>query len=827
MPRSQPIRLVFHLVALSIGLALSASAESEVYQFLDRYCLDCHDSLVQKGERDFESFDLPLADLAGLISAQEIIDQVTLKEMPPPEADQPTMDERLAVIRSLRSSTAAIRDELETSSDSTVMRRLSNREYENTMEQLFGRRVDTLGLTVNFPKEKTSRHLDTIGEALVTSGFLLDRYFEAANRIVDLRLGRKLIEPQSWHFKENFVQYEELSGPHRSVFKFEYLCLYEQPDTDTRQGSYGHIEDFLEGVPESGFYEIQALAKAHHRDTHYDPDLFKIDLSEPFTLGIVPGAYRLGHIHYPQKVEPLLAEQVVPDDKAKWLKYRVWLEKGQTPRFVFPNGPWESRAIVQQINKRYADELGERAVSAGVSRTHILRNGAMPHIRIGEIKIRGPFYEDGLPREDRFVFGDDGFIPEQAKKQLETFARRVYRRPLNQEDRAQIARVYSGQRDAGLPAREAALATIKMMLCSPSFLYLSEITPEEETRLRNHDLAARLSYALTGGMPDRELSAIADQGHLTRPEVLRSETARLVAGKRAEGFARGFLDSWLNLRDLGSQPPPRSAQRAYYYQDLPRSMRKEAELFFLDLLRRDGPVSAFLDADYTFVDKDLAQLYDIPQKEKLRLADGFERVDLARDRQRGGLLGMAAVLTASANGVETSPVTRGVWVSENILGVVPPPPPDEVPDIEGDTRGATTIREQLAQHSASKTCAECHRKIDPLGFALEHFDPIGRWRGKYPAKKEKDRKPIDASGELLSGESFDGFHPFREVLAEHRGERFTRHLVEQFLAYSTGRHMGPTDAFEIDEIVDRVNEQGGGFQTLILESVTSEIFRER
>ncbi|MEZ0385833.1 MAG: DUF1587 domain-containing protein, partial [Verrucomicrobium sp.] len=260
-----------------------------VNHFLGKYCLECHDSNLQKGDRDFEPFSLPLKSVADLISAKEIIDQITLKEMPPKKADQPSDEERLAVLRALREGTVAARSKLESSGSRTVMRRLSSREYENTIATLFGRRVDTLGLTADFPKEKTSRHIDTIGQTLVTSGFLVDQYFQAANRLVETRLGKPAMGPQQWRFNGHFVQYEELQGSHKDAFNFGFLNLYEQPNTDTRQGGYGHIEDFLNGVPVSGLYDIDVEAQAKHRDTHYDPAIFGIDLSEPFILGIVPG----------------------------------------------------------------------------------------------------------------------------------------------------------------------------------------------------------------------------------------------------------------------------------------------------------------------------------------------------------------------------------------------------------------------------------------------------------------------------------------------------------------------------------------------------------
>ena len=245
-------------------------------------------------------------------------------------------------------------------------------------------------------------------------------------------------------------------------------------------------------------------------------------------------------------------------------------------------------------------------------------------------------------------------------------------------------------------------------------------------------------------------------------------------------------------------------------------------------MEKNGPVTDFLDSDYTFVDKKLAKLYGLPEEDSLKLADGFQRVSIEGNINRGGLLGMAGVLAVSANGVDTSPVTRGVWIAENILGNPPPPPPDVVPAIDTDVRGATTIRERLEQHRDSKTCMECHRKIDPLGFPLENFDPIGRWRDTYPKSgKSNDRLKIDPSSELPSGEAFTNFAEFKKILVAQRREPFIRNLITQVLTYSTGRHMETVDQFEIDEILARVQVDNDGLRTLVVACLTSEIFRSR
>ncbi len=808
---------------------VSTPSTKSIHGFLKNYCVECHSTASAEGQREFESFSMPFTTPQQLITADEIIDQVTLGQMPPSDAKRPSDKERLVIVEELRQALQEARERFNGTGGRTVIRRLSHREYERTLEVLLGRRVDTLGLTAEFPSETTKNHIDHIGTDMKASGVLLDQYFQAANRLIEMRLNKPNLSPQTWNFRDHFVQYEELEGPHRSVFKFQYLCLYEQPNTDTRQGGYGHIEDFLSGVPVSGLYDIEVHAQAMHRDTHYDPKIFRIDFSEPFQLAIVPGDVTKGHIHYPQAIEPKLGQAIVPDEEPDWLRFRVWLEAGQTPRFIFPNGPYESRASVIETNKKYAKELeidGKKV--NGVDRSHLLRRGKLPHIRIDEVKIHGPLEEAGGTAEELAVFGPNGFQADKALDQLKDFARSAYRRPLDKTDTKQIEGLYSKRRDDGATERQAALDTIKMILCSPSFLYLAEGTPEDESMLRPHDLAARLSYALWAQPPDALLTAKAESNEIMDPAVLKQQVQRMLADERSEAFINDFVDSWLNLRDIGSLPPPRQTANEYYAQDLPTSMKQEARLFFANLLKNNAPITDFLDADYTFVDKKLATLYQLPERNTLRLADGFRRVEIPDKRHRGGVLGMAGVLTVSANGVDTSPVTRGVWVLENLLGTPPPPPPDVVPAIESDVKGATTIRERLAKHSSDPACFVCHRKIDPMGFALESFDPIGRRRANYPkANSSAEPLKVDTSGLFPSGEKYANFGEFKEILLAQRSQAFKRHLIETLLSYATGRVMERVDRYEIDDILERVEADQLGLQTAVVESLTSRIFRSR
>ncbi len=260
-------------------------------------------------------------------------------------------------------------------------------------------------------------------------------------------------------------------------------------------------------------------------------------------------------------------------------------------------------------------------------------------------------------------------------------------------------------------------------------------------------LASRLSYFLWSSMPDDELLRAAAGGKLSEPETLLAQTRRMLQDPRAEAFIENFTNSWLHLNELGSMPPDTQKFAAYYDRQLEPLMRRETQLFFAEVLHKNLSIEHFIDSDFTFANRYLAAHYGLPTIE----GDEFRRISLPKQSLRGGLLGHASVLTATSNGVESSPVTRGIWVLENILGSPPPPPPPDVEPLEPDIRGATTIRQQLAKHRNVATCAECHRKIDPIGFALESFDPIGSFRRQYRDSTGNPVGAVDTSGTLADG----------------------------------------------------------------------------
>ncbi|MEM0895580.1 MAG: DUF1592 domain-containing protein [Verrucomicrobiota bacterium] len=828
----RPTILTGLLLALQCGQAPGVDPEV----FLDKYCLDCHDRDLQKGDRDFESLSFPVNGPHAIIEAQDIIDQLVLGEMPPQKAKtQPTEEEIADLIEALTKQVGIARESLESTGAQTILRRLNRREYVNTIEDLLGLDLESFDPTRNFPTDQTVEHMDNIGDTLVTSGYLLDQYLEAADAVIEkVFSASEKPKEQNWSFRGNFYQGSELSHSHKRVFNYRYLCVYEVTDTPRQEGCYAYLDEFKEGVPADGLYEIEVLAHAKNRDHPYDDKIFGTDFAEPFRLGIVPGRANAGLLHNSQPIEPLLDEVTLGDGKPEWKKMKVWLHEGQTPRFTFPNGMESCRSAFGSVASKYRDHWPKGDFKGGIvdARRVVLEHGKMPHIRIHEVKIRGPIFDAWPPREQQLILGNKPFKPERTREILKEFADRAYRRPASTEEVNNLMNVVKVRRTEGHSPKQAMKDALKAALCSPAFVYLAEPAKNEENgeKLGAHDLASRLSYFLWSTMPDAELRALADSGKILKPAVLRAQMHRLLQDTRSEEFIAGFLDAWLNLRSLGDMPPDRDMFGSYYTWGLESAFAEETRAFTRHLLEENRPIYDYLDSDYSLLNKSLAKHYKLDgllkefDREPSK-AHEFRKVGLTNYPHRGGLLGMGSVLTVTANGIETSPVTRGVWILENIFGTPPAPPPDDVPPIDPDIRGATTVRDQLEKHREITTCNECHRKIDPPGFALENFDPVGAWRTHYPGGRKQAPK-IDASGQLSSGQPFSSISDFKELLLK-RKQPFARMLTERLLTYATGRRIEALDRGEVDRIVNQLQERHDGMRDLVELVTVSSLFRSR
>lgn len=804
---------------LAAGERTATSFDKTVKPFLNTYCLKCHGAKKQKGERRFDALSGAIPNTNALADYQDILDQLNLGEMPPKNAPQPPGAVKKRVIAWLTARIKQFHATHRGSAGKTVLRRLNSREYRNTIGDLLGLDMTMFDPTAAFPRDQTADHLDNVGDSLVTSGYLLQQYLDAADKAIQKAMA-PLEKPRvrTWAFRSNFRQQPEIDQVHRRTNRFSHITLYDVVGADKHEGAYGPILAFKQGVPHDGIYEIRFKAEAVNRRHPYDPKFLGTDPDEPLRLGIVAGNALAGPLHKPQPIEPLLAELDLADE-AKWYTVRVRLDAGFTPRFTFRNGLMDVRNLWARLLRKYPEIPKPRRRGIVGNRFNAIKYGKLPQIHIHEVEIKGPFFESWPTASQRVVLGDawqyvqqTGTLTDsQMRENLTRFASRAYRRPAMPAEIDRLMTLIAVRRKAGRSALAAYGDALKAVLCSPGFLYLQQGDKQE---LSSYAVASRLSYFLWSSMPDDQLLKLAAENRLLQPGVLEAQVKRMLRDPRSGAFIDGFLDSWLTLRDLGSMPPERRQFRAYYHYDLKHAMRQETRLFTRHLIENNLSIVNFLDSDFTFVNKPLAKLYGI----KPPAGPGFVKVKLT-DRRRGGLLGQASVLTVTANGIDTSPVTRGVWLLTNLLGTPPTPPPADVEPLDPDVRGAKTIRDRLRKHRSVATCYDCHRKIDPMGFALENFDPIGRWRDRY-----NRRLQVDAAGELPDGRRFQNVIGFKRLLLDRR-RQFATALTAKLLAYATGRRTGPSDRPTIDRIVKESAERHNGFRDLIISVATSRRFR--
>jgi hypothetical protein len=450
----------------------------------------------------------------------------------------------------------------------------------------------------------------------------------------------------------------------------------------------------------------------------------------------------------------------------------------------------------------------------------------MPGVAYRWLEVTGPLH----PPESRFA---DGYFArtDDPAPMLREFMKAAYRRPPTEAEVGRYLKIVKDGLAASVGFTEAMIAGYTAVLCSPGFLYLEE----EPGLLSSNALASRLSYFLWNAPPDPTLRGL----DLRRPTVLKAETERLMNSPRVKDFLSAFLDFWLDLRKLGDNTPDQTLYPEYYLDDLlTESATKETQLFIGHLLEKNLPASNIVDSKFTFLNSHLARHYDLPAVG----GSGMRYVELPANSKRGGLLTQASVLKVTANGTTTSPVLRGVWIMERILGDPPPPPPPGTPAVEPDTRGATTIREQLDKHRSNASCASCHRKIDPPGFALESFDVFGKWRTRYRSIGEGEpvhglgknghaftfrlSQTVDASGQMATGEQFQDVVEFKRLLLKDE-RQIARNLVQQLIAYSTGAPVGFADRAEVERILDVSAKDHFGVRTLIHQVIQSKLFSSK
>ncbi len=774
--------------------------DSFAEMFFAKHCRSCHSGLEPKGDFDLTHLSQSFDDKTVRQQWLGVLEQIREGNMPPAEESQPLAEDVKSVSDWISDQVATAEAKQRASQGRVVLRRLNRNEYANTVRDLLAVNVDLKDL---LPLSTSTSGFDNNSESLHVSTYLMDSYLAAADRVLDAAIA---------------------NGPRPPTVKQRHDIKDEQ--TVKATGSvYRHLDDgvaiFSTAVNANIQVTMWRFMSRHPGAYRFRISGYSYQTDDPVTFHVKAGPMNAAAQQY------LIGYFEVPVGEPKVIEFVDQMKAEQTIRIVADGlkiKPWD-------LEKIGADKyIG-------------------PGMVIQWVDVEGPLIDEWPPASHRSIFGDlrqqrtpddrNRFevVSEQplidAERILRQFTRRAFRRPVSDNDikpfldriAAKLAEDYSFE--------QAVRVGLKAALVSPDFLFLREDS-KDTTRLDDFALASRLSYFLWSSMPDEELLTLAEQGKLNSPETLRNQVDRMLHDSRSAAFTENFVGQWLALRAIDDTLPD---EMLYPEFDdlLKESMIKEVTLYFDEVLKNDLSLTRFVSSDFTMLNERLAKHYGIRGVEGIE----FRKVSLPPESHRGGILTMAAVLKVTANGTTTSPVLRGAWVLDRVLGTPPPRPTVDIEAIEPDIRGATTIRDQLAKHRDVAACATCHRKIDPPGFALENFDVIGGWRENYrsigagePAiiddrhMRYRYGPIVDASAILPDGRTFRNIDEYKQLLLEDK-DQLARSVASKLIAYATGAAPTTADQSEIDRVVEKVRDRNYGLRSLLHEVVQSSIFQNK
>lgn len=794
--------------ACLVSVASGDDFRRQLQPFLARHCNDCHADGAEEGGLSFDSVGGELSDAATFARWERIFDRVVDGEMPPADADsQPTDSERERFRRSLQEPLLAAHAK----SKGTVLRRLNRREYENTLNDLFGVSLD---LADRLPEDGRSHEFDNVGEALGMSSVHLERYLGAVRAVLDNAIAKSNEPPKST------TKVGSYKGT-REGDKFIGSHWKELPD--------GAVVRFAGGGYPSGMMRSANISKSGR---------YRVTVRGYAYQSTVPVTFSVGGASFQRGSEaPIYGFfSFLPAKPGSQLQ-EIEFEAEIADRYMIQIEPYGIRDP-----DRYKRETIDHYTGPGLAIHSVTVEGPL----VNEFPSRGhQLVLDGFQREEVVPANPRNRFKSWYVPKFETTASNeqtavtnsllrgaaaAFRRPVETSEIADYLKLYRNEREAGADVEQGLRTATAALFCSPRFLYLAE----PAGRLDDYAVASRLSYFLSRTGPDDELRRLAEQGRLTsNPRTLRAQVDRLLDDPRFERFITDFCDSWLDLREIDFTAPDTSLYPEF--DDYLRwSMPLETTAFVRQLFSNNRPARDLVAPPYAMLNSRLAELYGLPDVD----GSAIREVTLPRDSVRGGLLAQASILKVTANGTNTSPVMRGAWTMERIFGETPPPPPPGIPGVEPDIRGAATLRELLAKHRDQSDCNACHRKIDPPGFALEQFNPIGGQRDFYRSLGDGERlntvvngrkvryrkgQPVDSSGESPDGHQFSSFREFQQHLAAN-DRRLATTLTEKLLTFATGREMGFSDRAEIDRIVSSVERGGYRTRDILGEVVNSEIF---
>lgn len=864
------------LVALAVVICFPQSAHSadtaaEAEQFFQQHCVDCHRGAEAKGQLDLTSLAFDLTNPKTNAIWIRIHDRVQAGEMPPPDNAVVPAAESASFLKSLARELTAVDDQRAAAEGRATRRRMNRYEYENTLRDLLS--APWLQIKPMLPEDGEAYRFNKVGDALDVSHVQIARYMAAADsalhQVFDASSQVRAARPRPTEDRDKARRYyaRDSKGFNR---KIKYSVFNRSPERATFP-ILGFAADLAaleedgpvtvgEADPDKRELEAMGVVASSYEPIEIKFDQFKAKVS---------GKYKLRFNAYSFWAGPESAEKW-------WRPSRTELSKGRTqePVSVYSEAPPrqlrklgtfevtpEPNAIEMEVYLLAGETVRTDAVRLfrsrppGPWRNPLAEKDGQPGVAFRWLEVSGPIDNDDTAAGYRLLFDElpVSFVsgkasvqcdkPEvEAQRLLQRFMSSVYRRPVEPSDEHRFMRVIQKSTQTGAEFHEAMMAGYSAVLCSPYFVTMSE----QAGQLDEYALAARLSYFLVNSQPDAELRQLAASGQLRDPQVIRDQVDRLLADEHAKRFVDAYLDYWLDLRKADATSPDADLYPDYYLDDfLVESAVDETRAFFHELVAKNLPSRDLIDSPYVMVNERLAKHYGIDNVTGVAI----RRVELPSNHVRGGLLTQASILKITANGTTTSPVLRGVWINERILGKPVPPPPAAVPAVEPDTRGATTIREQLDKHRTQESCNACHARIDPPGFALESFDILGGFRETYrinnaepiPDKQRmnaagygKNGQPfnfavgpkVDSSGELSAEQKFAEIRELKQLILKDE-RQVARNLVRQLLVYATGAPVKFGDRPELEAILDQTAANGYRVRDLIHAIVESELFQTK
>jgi hypothetical protein len=774
--------------------------DSKIRPVLVAHCFICHSKETEKPKGNFRLDTLPLNfdNSESRAAWLEVAKRIKAGEMPPKSKPRPPEHAVQTVLDWVGAGVKAA-DARRAAEGRVVLRRLNRVEYENSVRDLLGVPVQ---LKEMLPQDGAASGFDNVADALHVSSFLMEKYLEGAEKALNIAIANG---PQPPLIKKRY----SLKDTHHIKATKEDVNLKLDDGTVILFTSSAWQAVILSPFypPDRGTYRFRISASGVQSGDR--PVTYRVDAG---TMGMA------GHSH-------LVGYFDAPGGKPGVLEFTDFLEPRSSIRLL-PYG----LAGANSVHKIGASKYDGKGLA------------------VQWVEVEGPLHDTWPPESHRRIFGD---LPQKpspiynnskrvevvsanpeadAEKILRAFARRAFRRAVTDDDLRPYLKLVKARLAEKYSFEKAVRVGLMAVMVSPDFLFLRE----KAGKLDDFALASRLSYFLWSSMPDDELLTLAEQGKLGAPATLRQQVERMLRSPKATAFTENFVGQWLNLREIDATIPSHILYPEYDDM-LKHSMLRETYLFFEEVLKHDLSLTNFVHSDFTMLNGRLARHYGIPG------VDGweFKKVMLPKDSHRGGVLTMASVLKVTANGTYTSPILRGAFVLERILGTPPPRPPEGITAIEPDIRGAKTIRQQLAKHRTVASCASCHTKIDPPGFALESFDVIGGWRDYYrtsgngkPVMIDGRRMPylqgpkVDPADVMADGQQFKDIDEFKQLLLKDKNQ-LARALTEKLVTYATGAAPLPADQATIEAIVGSIRERDYGLRTLVHEIVQSKLFQTK